>query len=93
APFDPPREFVAVGPYRFVRNPMYVGGIALLFGAGLVLGSFSIVLLSFFAFAASHLLVILYEEPVLTRRFGESYVRYKASVSRWLVRRPGPGTP
>ncbi len=87
APFDPPREFVAAGPYRFVRNPMYVGGIALIFGAGLALASPSIMLLAAFAFAASHLFVVFYEEPALTRRFGESYLQYKKSVSRWLIRR------
>ena len=35
APFDPPRKFVAIGPYRFVRNPMYVGGFTVLLGFGL----------------------------------------------------------
>src|ERR1051325_1731894 len=42
APFDPPREFVAVGPYRYVRNPMYIGGWGVLVGAGLILRSPSI---------------------------------------------------
>src|SRR5258708_6094544 len=32
APFDPPQKFVAVGPYRYVRNPMYIGGGIMLFG-------------------------------------------------------------
>src|SRR5471032_793934 len=36
APFDAPREFVAVGPYRYVRNPMYVGAYAALAGFALV---------------------------------------------------------
>src|SRR5712671_4113254 len=35
APFDPPRNFVAAGPYRFVRNPMYIGGFIVLLGFGL----------------------------------------------------------
>src|SRR5690349_19524985 len=39
APFDAPQEFVAVGPYRYVRNPMYIGGLTLLLGFGLYLGS------------------------------------------------------
>ena len=33
APFDSPREFVAVGPYRYVRNPMYIGGSLVLGGS------------------------------------------------------------
>ena len=39
APFDPPRQFVAVGPYRYVRNPMYIGGALLLAGFALYLRS------------------------------------------------------
>src|SRR5690348_12302062 len=35
APFDPPRKFVAVAPYNFVRNPMYIGAFIVLFGFGL----------------------------------------------------------
>src|ERR1700739_1322230 len=30
APFDPPRKFVAAGPYKLVRNPMYIGGVIVL---------------------------------------------------------------
>ncbi len=46
APFDPPSKFVAVGPYRYMRNPMYLGGFGVLLGAGLVLRSPSIVALA-----------------------------------------------
>jgi protein-S-isoprenylcysteine O-methyltransferase Ste14 len=88
APFDPPREFVASGPYRYVRNPMYAGGIATLLGAGLIVSSPGILLLALAAFAAVHLLVIFYEEPTLTATFGDSYRRYKSAVHRWLIRRP-----
>lgn len=88
APFDPPREFVAAGPYRYVRNPMYIGGFGILLGAGLALRSPSIVGLAFLFLLLMHLLVLLYEEPVLTRQFGEPYRRYKSSVRRWLPRFP-----
>jgi protein-S-isoprenylcysteine O-methyltransferase Ste14 len=84
APFDPPREFVAAGPYRYVRNPMYVGAIGVLLGSGLALPSPSIVGLSFVFLWLAHLLVLLYEEPSLASRFGEPYLRYKATVHRWL---------
>ena len=88
APFDAPREFVASGPYRWVRNPMYVGAAAVLLGAGLALSSPAIVLLAFAFLLVMHLFVVLYEEPTLARRFGPSYEKYRATVSRWLVRKP-----
>lgn len=88
APFDPPREFVVTGPYRYVRNPMYVGGAAVMLGAGLVVSSPSIVLLALGFLLLMHLFVVLYEEPALTDKFGPSYQQYKASVHRWLIRKP-----
>ena len=88
APFDPPREFVAVGPYRYVRNPMYLGAAAVILGAGLMLRSPSAVAVALFFVALAHVFVRLYEEPTLEQRFGESYLRYKTSVNRWLPRSP-----
>lgn len=88
APFDPPREFVASGPYRWVRNPMYLGAAAVLLGYGLVVSSPAVVLLAPSFLLLMHLVVVLYEEPTLTGKFGASYERYKASVDRWLVRKP-----
>jgi protein-S-isoprenylcysteine O-methyltransferase Ste14 len=88
APFDPPREFVAAGPYRYVRNPMYIGGFGVLFGAGLVLGSPSIMGLAVLFLLLMHLLVLLYEEPALASQFGDPYHRYKLSVHRWVPRSP-----
>lgn len=88
APFDPPREFVATGPYRYVRNPMYIGGALVILGAGLVLSSPSIVLLSAGFLFFMHLIVVLHEEPVLAERFGASYGRYRTTVHRWLIRKP-----
>ena len=88
APFDPPRAFVATGPYRWVRNPMYVGAAAVILGAGLVLSSPSIVLLSFAFLLVMHLFVVLLEEPALTDRFGDAYEEYRSSVHRWRIRKP-----
>jgi len=88
APFDAPREFVAVGPYRYVRNPMYLGAAAVILGAGLMLQSPSAVAVALFFVALAHVFVRLYEEPTLEQRFGESYLRYKTSVNRWLPRSP-----
>lgn len=86
--FDPPRQFVAIGPYRYVRNPMYVGGLALLVGLALSLRSISILLLTILIMPLCHLLVVLHEEPSLTRKFGAPYKNYLATVRRWLPRIP-----
>ncbi|HEY0987381.1 MAG TPA: isoprenylcysteine carboxylmethyltransferase family protein [Kofleriaceae bacterium] len=85
APFDPPREFVATGPYRYVRNPMYVGAALVILGAGLAAQSLSIAALALAFLAIAHLFVVIHEEPALERAFGDSYQRYRASVHRWLI--------
>ena len=84
APFDPPRTFVAFGPYRVVRNPMYVGGWLTIVGVALILRSTGIAALSLAAVACAHLFVILYEEPTLTAKFGATYDQYRATVPRWI---------
>lgn len=88
AVFDPPRRFVASGPYRWVRNPMYVGGIAVLAGGGLAFRAPSVVALAAVACLMVHLFVVFVEEPGLERRFGESYREYRRSTNRWLPRVP-----
>ena len=88
APFDPPRRFVAVGPYRFVRNPMYVGGLAMLAGFGLWRRSPAMFLLTAVGALVAHLFVVLVEEPGLTERFGDGCREYKRTVNRWLPRLP-----
>jgi protein-S-isoprenylcysteine O-methyltransferase Ste14 len=86
APFDAPRVFVAAGPYRFVRNPMYIGGLAVLFGFGLILRAPSVLGLALLAALFVHLFVVFVEEPGLTQRFGENYLAYKSTTNRWLPR-------
>lgn len=84
APFDPPREFVAKGPYAYVRNPMYIGGLILLAGLGLDQHSPSIFILTVLLLGIVHLFVILYEEPKLESTFGEGYRVYKTRIHRWI---------
>jgi protein-S-isoprenylcysteine O-methyltransferase Ste14 len=91
APFDAPRAFVPSGPYRYVRNPMYIGGVAALAGFALVSRSPAMLVFSAVALAASHAFVVLYEEPHLQRVFGPTYGDYRARVHRWMPRVPrGP---
>ncbi len=86
APFDPPRQFVAVGPYRFVRNPMYIGGVVLLAGFALYLRSGAALIFCLPWLLLAHLFVIAYEEPTLRRKFGSSYENYCKTVKRWIPR-------
>ena len=84
APFDPPRHLVVQGPYRFVRNPMYVGAGLALVGAALFLGSFHLLTYAGLLFLLAHLFVVFYEEPRLRRSFGQEYSSYCHSVGRWF---------
>lgn len=86
APFDPPRRLVTKGPYRFVRNPMYIGAGLALAGAGLVYGSLPLLGYALLFLLATHALVVWYEEPALRRTFGEEYDTYRGRVRRWWPR-------
>ena len=87
APFDPPRRLVVVGPYRLVRNPMYLGAGLALAGAALFYESWA--LLGYCAAFAlvTHLFVVGYEEPTLRASFGAPYIGYCERVRRWWPRR------
>ncbi len=65
APFDAPEQFVAIGPYKYVRNPMYIGGFVVLVGLGIYERSPSMLIFCVAWLMLAHLLVILYEEPNL----------------------------
>ena len=75
-----------MGLYRFMRNPMYVGVLSILFGEVLLFQSALLFAYTALVLLAFHLFVAFYEEPTLGRKFGESYVRYRSSVPRWLPR-------
>lgn len=85
-PFDPPRRLVKVGPFRYVRNPMYLGGLLILLGEALLLRSWAVLLLALVAFLGLNALLLWFEEPQLKRRFGEEYLAYMEEVPRWLPR-------
>lgn len=94
-PIDPPKALVSSGPYRFVRNPMYVGVILVLFGEALLFKSTALLVYAGSVLFGFHLMVVLYEEPTLREKFGESCGRYRRAVPRWIPRikgRPGPET-
>jgi protein-S-isoprenylcysteine O-methyltransferase Ste14 len=88
APFDPPTRLVAVGPYRYVRNPMYVGAVLALFGAAVFWLSKAVLAYAIGFALCCHLFVVLFEEPTLRNTFGVEYENYRRDVHRWLPRIP-----
>jgi protein-S-isoprenylcysteine O-methyltransferase Ste14 len=82
--FVPQKWLVTTGPYRFSRNPLYLGGnVFIFFGAALFLGSPAGLVIT-----ALHLPLadrfIRREEKQLEREFGEEWIRYKNQVRRWI---------
>jgi protein-S-isoprenylcysteine O-methyltransferase Ste14 len=86
APFDPPRRLVIRGPYRFVRNPMYIGAGLALASAALFYQSWPLLGYAGLFSLATHLFVVGYEEPTLRRTFGPEYEAYCRQVRRWWPR-------
>jgi protein-S-isoprenylcysteine O-methyltransferase Ste14 len=83
-PTAPATTIVREGPYRFSRNPMYLGIAGLLAGLGVLLGGvcFAAALVVFLAVV--HFGVVLPEERYLEALHGETYRQYKRRVRRWL---------
>lgn len=86
--FDPPKQFVATGPYRWTRNPVAALLIVTVLGEALYFGSPGIFTLFLLGFPVAHLQVTRIEEPRLKARFGETYVDYCRRVPRWIPKRP-----
>ena len=87
APIDPPKELVVSGFYRYVRNPMYLGGLMLLLGEAWFFGSAELLLYTGGFALVTYLFVIFYEEPTLSKKFGTEYTKYCEGVPRWIPRR------
>jgi protein-S-isoprenylcysteine O-methyltransferase Ste14 len=82
--FSVPKKFVAVGPYTFSRNPMYVGMLVVLVGEALLLQAPWMLVFTALIFIIFHLYVKFEEEPLMIQRFGASYQEYMKKVPRWL---------
>jgi len=94
-PVAPPKRLVVVGFYRHVRNPMYVGFAAGWVGLWFVFGHASLPAIVVAAAVALgvQLFVVLYEEPVLRKKFGAEYEEYCRNVGRWWPRLRGWNKP
>jgi protein-S-isoprenylcysteine O-methyltransferase Ste14 len=85
-PIDPPKELVVTGLYRYVRNPIYVGVLAIFLGHFLWFGYWALLIYTVLAFIGVQFFVVLYEEPTLKRKFGAAYEDYLKTVPRWIPR-------
>ncbi|MCK5096583.1 MAG: isoprenylcysteine carboxylmethyltransferase family protein [Desulfobacteraceae bacterium] len=83
-PTDPPKKLVVFGLYRFVRNPMYIGILILLFGEAVLFKSFILIYYTTFIFCLFQIFIIGFEEPSLHAQFGKEYEEYCNSVPRWI---------
>jgi protein-S-isoprenylcysteine O-methyltransferase Ste14 len=77
---------VTDGPFRYIRNPIYLAGITLLLGVGLLYATWRPVdlALPLLLFVYFHVSVVWVEEPALRRQFGSKYAEYCGRVPRWL---------
>ena len=83
-PYEQSSALVTEGPYRVTRNPMYLGMVVTLLGAGIMLGTtIPFIVVPLFA-ALIQARFILMEEGMLEAAFGQAYRDYKAKVRRWI---------
>jgi protein-S-isoprenylcysteine O-methyltransferase Ste14 len=83
-PFEAPAKLVTWGPYRYTRNPMYVGLALLYIGVAEIEAQIWPLLLLPLLMGYIHKVVIPIEEANLQRVFGDTYLHYCAAVRRWL---------
>lgn len=96
-PWDAPRQVVATGPFRWVRNPLYLAALLVVLGQAWLFWSLTLLIYAAAMAVTFHLFVLGYEEPTLRGRFG-NYPEYQRAVPRWIPRPPrqpdaaaGPG--
>jgi protein-S-isoprenylcysteine O-methyltransferase Ste14 len=83
-PYKPATAIVTEGPYRFTRNPLYIGMTLVYSGITALFNAFPAAMLLPLALAVMRGGVIEREERYLERKFGDEYLAYKARVRRWL---------
>jgi protein-S-isoprenylcysteine O-methyltransferase Ste14 len=86
APIAPTQNLVVSGLYRYVRNPMYIAVVSVIFGQSLLFGDVRLLIYGALFWLGCHLFVISYEEPTLEQTFGAQYDSFRANVPRWIPR-------
>lgn len=85
-PWDPTKKLILVSPYTYVRNPMILSLIIILFGEAILFGSIGIAVLAVLNFVINTIYFKYSEEPGLVKRLGNEYKEYMSNVPRWIPR-------
>jgi protein-S-isoprenylcysteine O-methyltransferase Ste14 len=85
-PWDPAQRVVGVGPYGWIRNPMYLSVFLVVMGEALLFLSIPLLVYLGLVSLVVQLFVVGYEEPTLTEQFGDEYRAYLRRVPRWIPR-------
>jgi len=83
-PYKPTKKIVSVGPYRFTRNPMYLGGNLALLGVSFLFYLPWVWAAFLVALPLNHWGIVLAEEEYLEKKFGKKYRDYQKNVRRWI---------
>ncbi|MGY1794526.1 methyltransferase family protein [Geodermatophilus sp. SYSU D00525] len=86
APPVPTARLVVVGPYRHVRNPMYLAVLAIVLGQALLFGSWGALLHAGVVLLAVVAFVRGYEELTRELQYGDQYREYRRNVRGWIPR-------
>ncbi|MFW9967590.1 MAG: methyltransferase family protein [Candidatus Thorarchaeota archaeon] len=83
-PMQKPSNLVLVGPYRFSRNPLYLGALLMLFGLVIIWSSVVTAFLTILVYIIFRFVFIKKEEVILEEEFGDEYRDFKKRVRRWI---------
>jgi protein-S-isoprenylcysteine O-methyltransferase Ste14 len=86
APIAPPQKLVVTGLYRYVRNPIYIAVVAVIFGQALLFGDWRLLCYGALLWLFFHVVVLVFEEPALKQTFDTDYESFRTNVPRWIPR-------
>jgi protein-S-isoprenylcysteine O-methyltransferase Ste14 len=86
APIAPPQKLVVTGLYRYVRNPIYIAVVAVIFGQALLFGDWRLLWYGALLWLFFHVVVVMFEEPALKQTFDTEYESFRTNVPRWIAR-------
>lgn len=83
-PLRRPTSLITNGPYRFSRNPMYLGMFLMLLGLSFYFGSLASMAVSILFLMMMDYTVVPFEERSMENYFGKDFTKYKQKVRRWI---------